>query len=39
MSAAKPLLGFDFWSGMRGESMTRNPNCSRFRAIISRSTS
>jgi hypothetical protein len=31
--------GLDFRSGTLGESITRNPNCSRFRPIISRSTS
>ena len=37
--ALRLLLGLNFLSGIRGESMTLNPNCSRFRAIISLSTS
>jgi len=37
--AIKPLFGLYFLSGILGESMTLKPNCSRFRAIISRSTS
>lgn len=37
--AYRLLLGLYFLSGTRGESMTLNPNCSLFRAIISLSTS
>ena len=37
--AINPLRGLYFLSGTLGESITRNPNCSRFRAIISFSTS
>ena len=39
VTAAFARCGRSFLSGTRGESINRKPNCSRFLAIISRSTS